>query len=157
MWLSEDTNKMQQRREVTGESSMHSRMQPFVRLEVESLKGRRIDYLYEFGKKGEPDYELCWCQGKVEEVCENPKKPNTVKVLWDAMANSDVYKDQTESTVDLLPTFWNKDKYRAWRMDINIVVLPESDSESDEESEDERESEPDSESEVEEEDEISDC
>ena len=136
---------------------MHSRMQPFVRPEVESLKGRRIDYLYEFGKKGEPDYELCWCQGKVEEVCENPKKPNTVKVLWDAMANSDVYKDQTESTVDLLPTFWNKDKSRAWRMDINIVVLPESDNESDEESEDESESEPDSESEVEEEDEASDC
>ena len=148
--------KMQQRREVTGESSMHSRMQPFVRPEVESLKGMRIDYLHEFGKKGEADYELCWCQGKVEEVCENPKKPNTVKVLWDAMANSDVYKDQTESTVDLLPTFWNKDKYRAWRMDINIVVLPESDNESDEESEDESESEPDSESEVEEEDEISD-
>ena len=74
--------KMQRRREVTGESSMHSRMQPFVRPEVESLKGRRIDYLHEFGKKGEPDYELCWCQGKVEEVCKNPNKPNTVTVLF---------------------------------------------------------------------------
>ena len=74
-----------------------------------------------------------------------------------ALASSDVYKDQTESTVDLLPAFWNKDKHRAWRMDVNIVVLPESDNESDEESEDESESEPDSESEVEEEDKISDC
>ena len=80
---------------------MHSRMQRFVCPEIESLLGRRIDYLCEFGKKGEPDYELCWCKDKVEEVCENPNKPNTVKVLWDAMANSDVYKDQTESTVDL--------------------------------------------------------
>ena len=97
--------KMQQRREVMGESSMHSRMQHFICPEIESLLGRRIDYVCEFGKKGEHDYELYWCQGTVEEVCENPNKPNTVKMLWDAIANSDVYKNQTESTVDLLLTF----------------------------------------------------
>ena len=117
----------------------------------------RIDYLHEFGKKGAADYELCWCQGIVKEVCENPKKPNTVKVLWDAMANSDVCKDQTESTADMLPTFWNKDKSRAWRMDINIDVLVASDNETNKESEDESEREPDNKREIEMDDKISDC
>ena len=50
--------------------------------------------------------------------------------------NSGIYKDYTESTVNILPTFWNKDNYRAWRMDIIINVLAASNNESAKESED---------------------
>ena len=96
-------NKMQQRQEVASESRICFLMQHFDCQEIESLLGKIIDYLHEFDNKGEPDYELCWCQGKAIEVGESPKKPNTVKVRWDPMINSDRYNDCTESTVNLLP------------------------------------------------------
>ena len=153
----ERAKNMQRKREVTGESSIYSRMQPFDRPEAESLLEKRIDYLWAFGKKGEPDYKLCWCQGEVIVVGKNAKKPNTVKVRWDPMQNSDKYKDSTESTVDLLPTFWNKDKYCAWRMDIDVDILMASDNESDKESADESETELWSESENELDDEVNSC
>ena len=73
-------NKVQQKREVTGVSSIYSWMQPFDRPEVKSLLEKRIDYLFGFGKIGSPDYELCWCQGEVIEVGKNPNKPNKVRV-----------------------------------------------------------------------------
>ena len=91
------------------------------------------------------------------EVGKNPNKPNTVRVRWDPMQNSDKYKDSTESTVDLLPTFWTKDKYRAWRMGINVDVLAASDNESGEESEDESEIDLCSESENKLDNEVSSC
>ena len=49
------------------------------------------------------------------------------------MQNRDTYNDQHEADVDLLPTFWNKDKERAWRMDIDVDILTADDDDSDEE------------------------
>ena len=44
------------------------------------------------------------------------------------MQNSDTYNDYHEANVDLLPMFWNKDKERAWRMDIDILTADNDDS-----------------------------
>ena len=150
-------NKMQQNWEVTGKSIIYSRMQPFDCPEIKSLMDTIFDYLYEFGKKGDPDYKVCWCHGEVIEVCENPKNLVTARVRWDPMTNSDRYMNYTESTVSLLSTFWKKYKQRAWRMDISIDIMTAYDSESDKEPEDKSESEPDSESEFEVDDKVSDC
>jgi len=140
-------SKMQCRREVTGESSIYSRMQPFDRPEIAALHHKRIDYLFTFNE-GKSDEELCWCQGEVTEVNMNPKKPNTVVVRWDPVPGTDTYTDYHNSTVDLLPTFWNKDKDWAWRLDIDVDLLTTTDNESDDESEDESESEIESEIEM---------
>ena len=70
---------IQLKREVTGEISIYSWMQPFHRPEVEALLERRIDYLFVFDK-GTLTEQLFWCQGEVTEVHKNQKKPNTVKV-----------------------------------------------------------------------------
>ena len=63
-------SSIQLKREVTGESSIYSRMQPFDRPEVETLLERRIDYLFAFDK-GTPSEQLCWCQGEVTAVSNN--------------------------------------------------------------------------------------
>jgi hypothetical protein len=141
---------MQRRREVTGESSIYSRMQPFDRPEISALYQQRIDYLFVFNKETS-DEELCWCQGEVIEINMNPKKQNTVMVRWDPVPGTDTYKDYHTSVVDLLPTFWNKDKDRAWRLDLNVDLLSTQDNESDDESEDESEGESEIEPESEEE------
>lgn len=124
---------IQLRREVTGESSIYSRMQPFDRPEVETLLNRRIDYLCTFDE-GTKDEQLCWCQGEVIEVDKNPNKPNTVTVYWDPVPNSDKYSDHSTSSVDLLPTKWNKDKDKAWRLDIDVTLMTAKDDDNDVES-----------------------
>ena len=108
-------------------------MQPFDRPEVDSLLGKNIDYLFGFGTANEMDYQLTRCQGEVIKVGANPNKPNTVSVRWNPMQNSDTYNDYHEADVDLLPTFWNKDKERAWRMDIDVDILTADNDDSDEE------------------------
>ena len=120
---------------------MYSRMQPWIRPAVEDLLHQRIDYLTDF------QGELRWCQGEVIEVNKYENNPTKVTVCWDPMSNVVAYSKSTESKVTLLQTFWNKDKDRAWRMDIDLLVQPAQDDESDEESEDECESEVDSDSE----------
>ena len=78
----------------------------------------------------------------------NPKKPITVVVRWDPGPGTDTYMDYHNSTVDLLPTIWNKDKDRAWRLDIDVDLLTTTDNESDSKSENESESEIESENEM---------
>ena len=51
-------SKMQRRREVTGETSIYSRMQPFDQPEIVALHHKRIDYLFTFNE-GTSDEELC--------------------------------------------------------------------------------------------------
>ena len=75
------------------------------------------------------------------EVNKYANCPTKVTVFWDPMPDVDAYSNSHESEVTLLQTFWNKDKGRAWRMDIDLLVQPAQDDESDEESEDECESE----------------
>ena len=65
---------MQRRREVTGVSSIYSRLQPFDCPEVDSLLGKNIDYLFGFGTANEMDYQLIWCQEEVIKVGANPRK-----------------------------------------------------------------------------------
>ena len=140
-------SKMQRRREVTGESSIYSRMQPFDRPAIAALHHKRIDYLCTLNE-GKSAEALCWCQGEVTEVNMNSKESNTVVVRWDPVLGTDTYTDYHNSTVDLLPTFWNKDKDRAWRLDVDVDVLTTTDNESDDESEDESESEIESDNEM---------
>ena len=117
--------------------SGYSRLQPFDRPEVDSLVGKKHDYLFGFGAANETDYQLIWCQGEMIKVGANPNKPNTVSVRWNLMQNSDTYNDYHEANVDLLPIFWNKDKERAWRMDIDVDILTVDSGNSDEETDEE--------------------
>jgi hypothetical protein len=71
-----------------------------------------------------------------------------VVVRWDPVPATDTYADYHTSAVYLLPTFWNKDKDRAWRLDIDVDFLTTIDNESDDESEDESESEIESDNEM---------
>ena len=129
-------SNIQLKREVSGESSIYSQMQPFDRLDVKTLLNCRINYLFTFDK-GTKDEQLCWCQGEVIEVGKNAKKPNVVNVYWDPVPNSDKYSGYTTEPVELLPTLWNKNKNKAWRLDIDVTLMTASDDGSDVESDDE--------------------
>ena len=129
-------SNIQLKREVSGESSIYSRMQPFDRPDIKTLLNRRIDYLFTFDE-GTKDKQLCWCQGEVIEVGKNTKKPNVVNVYWDPVPNSDKYRGYTTEPVKLLPTLWNKNKNKAWRLDIDVTLMTASDDGSDVESDDE--------------------
>ena len=61
------------------------------------------------------------------EVNKYENNPTKVTVCWDPMSNVVAYSKSTESKVTLLQTFWNKDKDRAWRMDIDFLVQPAQD------------------------------
>ena len=63
------------------------------------------------------------------------------------MQDSNTYNDYHEADVDLLPTFWNKDKEQAWRKDIAVDILTADDNNRDEETDSESEEEQYSESE----------
>ena len=63
-------------------------------------------------------------------VSDNPNKPNRVTVCWDPMPNSDHYHESSTSSVDLLPTLWNKNREKAWRFDVDILVVDEGSQES---------------------------
>ena len=64
-----------------------------------------------------------------------------VKKLWDPMPNSDKYNDYSRSSVELLPTFWKKDKDRSWRLDIDLTMIAASGDSSGDEDESESDSE----------------
>ena len=63
-----------------------------------------------------------WCQGEVVEVYENCKQPK-VRVLWDACPDIEGSEKEKEGDQVLLPTFFNKNINKAWRMDIDINVF----------------------------------
>ncbi len=90
--------------ESKGEGSMYSQLQPFSRLELAELIGKRIDVLCSFDidiKKGTT--ELRWCQGKVLEIVESARDP-TVKVKWDAQLDAHGYEEETITNQRLLPS-----------------------------------------------------
>ena len=90
---------MRARREVTGDASMYSRMQPWIRPAIEDLLHQRIDYLADF------QGELRWYQGKVIEVNKYANCPTKVTVFWDPIPDVDVYSNSHESEVTLLQSF----------------------------------------------------
>ena len=62
--------KLRNERELKGEGSIYSSMQPFVRPEISDLMNERIDVLSEFKMLGKEESELQWCQGEVAHVYE---------------------------------------------------------------------------------------
>ena len=104
-----EANKLRKQREERGEGSIFSVMQPLYCPELDELINKRIDVLYSF-VLGSGEKVLRWCQGKVIKVLPENAKP-TVVVLW----------DQTQQV--LAPRKWNKDVEGAWRMDINVEIV----------------------------------
>ena len=104
-----EANELQKQKEARGEGSIFSVMQPLYCPELNELINKRIDVLYSF-VLGSGEKVLRWCQGKVIKVLPENAKP-TVVVLW----------DQTQQV--LAPRKWNKDVEGAWRMDINVEIV----------------------------------
>ena len=69
---------------------------------------------------------LRWCQGKVIKVLPEKAKP-TVVVRWDPMPDVEGKEDLSDETQQVLPPRkWNKDVEGAWRMDINVGFIEDS-------------------------------
>ena len=112
-------------REARGEGGIFSVMQPLYCLELDELINKRIDVLYSFhldsGEKA-----LQWCQGKVIKILTETMKP-TVVVRWDPMPKVEGKENSIEETQQELPQCkWNKDVEGAWRFDINIGIIEDS-------------------------------
>jgi hypothetical protein len=72
---------------------------------------------------GSGEKVLWWCQGKVIKVLPENAKP-TVVVLWDQMPDVKGKEDLSDKTQQVLaPRKWNKDVEGAWRMDINVEIV----------------------------------
>jgi hypothetical protein len=117
--------ELQMQREARGESRIFSVMQPLYCLELDELINKRIDVLYSFhldsGEKA-----LQWCQGKVIKILTEKMKP-TVVVRWDPMPKVEGKENSIEETQQELPQRkWNKDVEGAWRFDINIGIIEDS-------------------------------
>ena len=82
---------------------------------------RRIDSLTKFKIWGKKD-KLRWCQDEVTGIVERSSKPK-VTVKWDALTDVDGKEGMAiEGEQELLPSKWNKDVEKAWRLDVNIAV-----------------------------------
>ena len=116
-----NAGKLAREREMSGETSIYSRMQPFYRPNLIDLMNRRIDVLTEFKVKENGKWvpRLRWCQGEVIEVYEDRQKP-TVKVEWDPLPDVEGGNQKEETDQVLLPTYWRKDVAGAWRMDVDV-------------------------------------
>ena len=86
---------------------------------------KRIDVLYSF-QLDSGEKVLRWCQGKVIKILMEKTKP-TVVVRWDPMPDVDGKENSIEETQQELPQRkWNKDVEGAWRMDINVGFVEDS-------------------------------
>ena len=117
-------------RELKGEGSIYSSMQPFVRPEISDLMNERIDVLSEFKMLGKEESELRWCQGEVVHVYKETLVP-MVCVRWDPIPDCTGWESSTESNQKLLPTKSNKDVVGAWRLDLPIDIEDTSDNKRD--------------------------
>ena len=72
---------------------------------------------------GSGEKELRWCQGKVIKVLPEAKRP-TVVVRWDPMPDVEGKENVSEETQQVLrQRLWNKNVEGAWRMDINVGIV----------------------------------
>ncbi len=72
---------------------------------------------------GSGEKVLRWCQGKVIQVLPEKAKPMVV-VRWDPMLDVKRKEDLSDETQQVLPPRkWNKDVEGAWRMDINVGIV----------------------------------
>ena len=68
-----------------------------------------------------------WCQGVVKFVLKDSRQPS-VYVNWDGMPDVKGWEDICENAQRLLPSLYNKDKERAWRIDVNVELCDAYDS-----------------------------
>jgi hypothetical protein len=81
--------------------------------------------LYSF-QLGSGEKALQWCQGKVIKILTEKTKP-TVAVCWDLMPDVEGKENSIEETQQELPRHkWKKDEEGAWRMDINVGFIEDS-------------------------------
>ena len=105
--------------------SILSVLQPLYCPELDELMDKRIDVLYSF-QLGSGEKALQWCQGKVIKILMEKTKP-TVVVRWDPMPDVEGKENSIEETQQELPRHkWNKDVEGAWRMDINVGFIEDS-------------------------------
>jgi hypothetical protein len=117
-----EANELRKQREARGEGSIFSVMQPLYCPELYELINKRIDVLYSF-VLGSGEKVLRWCQGKVIKVLPEKAKP-TVVVLWDPMPDVNGKEDLSDETQQVLAhRKWNRDVEGAWRMDINVEIV----------------------------------
>ena len=117
--------ELRMQREARGEGSIFSVMQPLYCPELHELMDKRIDVLYSFQLDSE-EKVLRWCQGKVIKILTEKTKP-TVVVRWDPMPDVDGKENSIEETQQELPQRkWNKDVEGAWRLDINVGFVEDS-------------------------------
>ena len=117
--------ELRMQREARGEGSIFSVMQPLYCPELDELMDKRIDVLYSF-QLDSGEKALQWCQGKVIKILTEKTKP-TVVVRWDPMPDVDGKENSIEETQQELPQRkWNKDVEGAWRLDINVGFVEDS-------------------------------
>ena len=105
--------------------SILSVMQPLYCPELDELMDKRIDVLYSF-QLGSGEKALQWCQGKLIKILTEKTKPN-VFVRWDPMPDVEGKENSIEETQQELPQHkWNKDVEGAWRMDMNVGFIEDS-------------------------------
>ncbi len=126
--LRERAAELGKQREAKGEGSIFSVMQPFYCPELDELINRTMDVLYSF-QLGSGEKVLQWCQEKVIKILMEKTTP-TVVVHWDPMPDVDGKENTIEETQQELPRHnWNKDVEGAWRMDINVGFIKDSNNE----------------------------
>ena len=120
-----ETTELRKQREARGEGSIFSVMQPLYCPELDELLNKRIDVLYSF-QLDLGETALRWCQGKVIKILMEKTKP-TVVVQWDPMPDVHGKENSIEETQQELPQRkWNKNVEGAWRLDINVGFVEES-------------------------------
>ena len=102
--------KLRNERELKGEGSIYSSMQPFVRPEISDLMNERIDVLSEFKMLGKEGSELRWCQGEVVHVYKDQRVP-MVRVRWDPIPDCTGWESSTESNPK---NYYQLDGTRMW-------------------------------------------
>jgi hypothetical protein len=108
-----------------GRRQYFSVMQPLYCPELDELMDKRIDKLHSF-QLGSGEKALRWCQGKAITTLTEKTKP-TVVVRWDPMLDVEGKENWIEKTQQELPRHkWNKDVEGAWRMDINVGFIEDS-------------------------------
>ena len=90
----------------------------------EALVGRRIEATFHYElPEGVFGDALMWCPGEVVGVDPRPYKDfpkcKSATVKWDANGRVEPAEASKTEAVKLLPSLWNKDGLRAWRMDLD--------------------------------------
>ena len=102
---------------------MYSQLQPWIRPELVNLLEHRIYVLSTFllTVVDKQEEQEIWCQGVVKLVLKDLRQPLVI-VNWDGMPDVKVREDSHESAQKLLPSMYNQDKDRTWKMDVDVEL-----------------------------------